>query len=533
MSINKKIIIIAAAGLTFGVSSCKKYLDVNSNPNVAKVPTVQTLLPAAELYVGSAVGMDLEVAGSFFAQYWTQSPGASQYHSYDQYSPGQDALTYAWTNLYTANEDFYQLYKLADSQKQTGYMAIALLMQAYTFQLTTDGWGDVPFTAALKGQYADGHLVNPKYDSQSVVYNGIIALIDSANVLLTKAGGSPGGDDLIYGGDMTKWQEFSNTLALRVYLRLSQINPTMAQAGIVALYSNPATSVFIGTQTGDDAVIKYGYSSANNNPLFAEEVGLQQYQNFVASNTCLDTLNGDNDPRLFLFYEPVSGTGSFTGLPQGLYNGIAYTGYSFPTVYVAGDAQNLGKTTLFNSGNAPVNFLTSWESYFLQAEVVARGWVASSSGFADDSLFYHGIMANYSYYNSQIADAYNSYFGVDTALTGHTSTYYADYMSGILGSGPGYWTVYPATGAIAQKIQFIITQKWLAMCGNQGFEAWTEWRRTGYPNWLTYSVSSIVGNNFPKRLLYPTSESTVNSSFPGLKPMTQKVWWDAPGSADH
>ena len=522
MSINKKIIIIAAAGLTLGVSSCKKYLDVNSNPNVAKVPTVATLLPAAELYVGSSVGMDLEVAGSFFAQYWTQSPGASQYHSYDQYSPGQDALTYAWTNLYKANENFYQLYKLADSSKKTGYMAIALLMQAYTFQLTTDGWGDVPFTAALKGQYADGHLVNPKYDSQLVVYNGIIALIDSANVLLAKAGGSPGSDDLIYAGDMNKWQEFSNTLALRTYLRLSEIAPATAQAGIAALYANPTTSAFIGASAGDDAFIAYGYSSGNNNPLFAEEVGLQQYQNFVASNTCLDSLISNNDPRLYIFYEPVSGSSSFAGLPQGLYNGIAYTGYSFPTVYVAGDAQNLGKTASYNSGNAPVNLLTSYESYFLQAEAVARGWAPATT--SDNDLFYNGIQASFNYYSGQLTDAYGA---------PATSTIYNDYITGALGSAPGYWTVYPATGTVAQKVQFIITQKWFAMCGNQGFEAWTEWRRTGYPNWLTYSVSSIVGNNFPKRLLYPTSESTVNSSFPGLKPMTQKVWWDAPGSADH
>ena len=395
-------------------------------------------------------------------------------------------------------------------------------MQAYTFQLITDGWGDVPFTQALKGQYADGHIVNPKYDSQATVYRGILAYIDTANVLLAKGGIAPGADDLIYGGDMTKWQEFSNTLALRIYMRMSEVNPTMAAAGIAALYANPTTATFIGSTAGDDAVIKYGYSSANNNPLFAEEVGLQQYQNFVASNSCLDTLESNSDPRLYLFYETVSGSSSFAGLPQGLYNGIPYTGYSFPTVYVAGDAQNLDKTTSFNSGNAPVNFITSYESLFLQAEAAARGWSGLAAGM-DDTLFYQGIQASFNYYSAQLNDVYG---------TPITTSIYNDYITGALGAGPGAWTFYPATGTVAQKVQAIIVQKWFAMCGNQGFEAWCEWRRTGYPNWFTYSVSSIVGNTFPKRLTYPSNESTVNSSFPGLRALTDKVWWDSdPG--DH
>ena len=84
MSISKKITILAALGAALGVSSCKKYLDVNTNPNGAQVATVSTLLPAAQLYLGTAQGVDLEIAGSFFAQYWTQSPGASQYHNLDQ-----------------------------------------------------------------------------------------------------------------------------------------------------------------------------------------------------------------------------------------------------------------------------------------------------------------------------------------------------------------------------------------------------------------------------------------------------------------
>jgi len=498
---NKKIRpgIVCLMLLTLGISSCKKYLNVNTNPNVSQTATVQTLLPAAQLILGSAVGVDLEINGSIWGQYWTQSPAASQYITVDDYSPTPDQFSWPWQDLYSSAENFYQLYNLADTQKKKQYKAISLLMKAYTFQLITDGWGDVPYKQALKGQYADGHVVNPKFDSQMVVYNGIIADIDSANALINPADAVlPGVDDLIYGGNMTKWQKFSNTLMLKILLRMAYINPTAAQAGITALYAT--APAFIGL--GDDAFVGYGYNSNNRNPFFAEEVGLFNVQNVIASSTCVDSMLSNNDPRINIFYEP-SGSGAYVGNPQGNHN-IAYTSgeFSIPSQYVAGDAQNGA------SANAPVNLLTSYESLFLQAEVAARGW-ANIGG--DSLLFAQAIKANFDYYTTQITSV--------LAITGDSA--YTAYMT-----GGGYWTSYPTRGSLASKLNFIITQKWFAMCGNQGFEAWTEWRRTGYPNFFTISKTSLIGSNFPERFTYPTIEQNSNASFPGLAPVTEKVWWD-------
>ena len=177
-----------------------------------------------------------------------------------------------------------------------------------------------------------------------------------------------------------------------------------------------------------------------------------------------------------------------------------------------------------------MNFITSYESLFLQAEAAARGWSGVAAG-TDATLFQQAIAANFNYYSGQF-----------TAITGSSgATQYTNYMA-----ANSYWTQYPTGGTTQQKVQYIITQKYFSMCGNQGFEAWTEWRRTGYPNWFVISVSSITGNPstynaatgvytpsyynsstpYPKRFYYPSSESTVNSSFPGLQPLTSKVWWD-------
>ena len=107
-------------------------------------------------------------------------------------------------------------------------------------------------------------------------------------------------------------------------------------------------------------------------------------------------------------------------------------------------------------------------------------------------------------------------------------TAYGIYVNGDVANSipPGYWAIYPTTGTVADKLRFIITQKWFSMCGNQGFEAWTEYRRTGYPDFLVHSPNSLIGSAFPKRFMYPTSESTRNSSFPGVQPVAAKVWWD-------
>ena len=498
---NKRIAIALLVCLVLGVSSCKKYLNVNTNPNVAQSATVQTLLPAAQLYVGAALGVDLEIDGSFWAQYWTQNPNASQYIPLDRYSIGQDGFTYPWSNLYSAAENFYQMGKLADSLKKKQYKAISLLMEAYTFQLITDAWGDVPFTNALKGQFADGHIVNPTYDSQAVVYRGILGFIDSANKLIDNTDATkPGSDDLIYQGQMGQWQKFSNTLKLRVLLRMSQINPILAQDSIAALF-NTAGTQFLGQ--GDDAQILYNSGSTNRNPLYGEEVGLNYTQNIVGSKSCIDSMNTNNDYRAYVFYEAAAASGTVAGITQGIVaNNITPSSYSIPSYNVGADANNSASAT------APVHFLTSYESYFLQAEAVARGWAVSS--VSDSSLFYQGILASFRYYSTDLNN--------EVGVVGDTAYYY--YVT-----GGGYWTAYPYTGTVAQKLRFIITQKYFAMCGNQGFEAWCELRRTGYPDWLPFPLNASP-KSFPKRFLYPTSESTVNSSFPGLQPLQSKMWWD-------
>lgn len=482
---------LALGTLAFG--SCKKYLDVNQNPNIANNPGIELVLPSAEVAIAHVLGNNFQVNGSFWSQYWTQSPLANQYKQYDQYAPSTDNYNRAWSTLYSgALADLNYVYNKAASSNNKQYMAVSQLLRAYTFQLITDAWGDVPYTQSLLGLPDNGGIVSPKYDAQSAIYDSLIKQVDQAIALIDpNAEIHPGADDVIYQGDMQKWAKFAYTLKLKMALRMSEINPVKSEALVDSIMNDPNHD-FIAA--GDDALVAFSTAGGSENPLYSEMVGYGKTQNIFASKTCVDSMNSNADPRVFVFYKPLS-TGTVVGNTQGDYNNsTSASGKSIGSAAVGAEAANT------ESAAAPVRFISSSESLLLQAEAAARGW---GTGGDDQTLFYDAIDASFENYG--ITDAAEI-------------SYYKDST---------YWGIYPAAGTTSDKIRHIVTQKWFSMCGNQGFEAWTEQRRTGYPDFLIQSVNSLIGAKKPARFLYPTEEINLNANFPGLKQVDVKVWWDA------
>lgn len=462
-------------------TSCKKFLDTNDNPNLPTQATIPLLLPAAEAAIGHAVGNPFQIYGSMWAQYWTQNPLSSQYRGVDQYNAQTTNFDRPWRMLYSdALQDLEEIKNLANGKAEFDqYKAIAILLRAYAFQVATDAFGDVPLTEAL-----DQENTNPAYTSQQVVYDSVFKLINEATALIdVDATVHPQADDLIFGGDMEQWLRFANTLKLRAYLRLSEVDAQKAAAGIATL--NGAEFL------EDDAEINYSTIGGNQNPLFSEILGLNRVQNLVASETVTKFMTQNRDPRARIFFDPyiAAGVDSIIGIPQGSYRTTTRV-VSFPSAAVGASARN------DQSSNAPVKFISATESYFLQAEAVVRGWL--TSGMTAQALYQQGIRASFAAYNAP---------GVDNYIATSPA---AQWPSGLV-----------------PQIRAIIIQKWLAMTGNQGFEAWTEWRRTDYPDFFTVSKATVLGDDrMPMRILYPSSEVTRNAKFPGVKLVYEKVWWD-------
>ncbi|WP_432709321.1 SusD/RagB family nutrient-binding outer membrane lipoprotein [Pedobacter sp.] len=479
----KKLFIFLAISAV-GLTGCKKYLDINESPNNPVTATPGLLLPTVEAAIGQLVGNNFQIFGNMWAQYWTQSPTSSQYRSLEQYSVTNSAFDTHWLITYRNALQNAQLIIDNNQPNSEQLKGIANILKAYTYQLATDAWGDIPLSEALKGS----QFSSPKYDSQQAVYDSIFNYIDLGLALLEVQNATSAGDqDLLFRGDVDQWRAFANTLKLRAYLRLSQVDPARAQAGVTALYATSPTFLT------EDAQISYTTTGGNENPLYSEFVGLGYTQNLVASATAVRQFYRNNDPRVLQLYEPIVTDGrpadTIAYIPQGSYRLNTTKLVSPPSALVAGNAADP------NSAVAPVKFISATESFFLQAEAGARGWAA---GADPANLFRQGITASF------------EAFGIPNQAAAYISTAPdAQYTSG------------------SDAIRLIITQKYYAMCGFQGFEAWTEWRRTGYPNFLVESAASTLGGGrLPLRFLYPNTEITTNQNFPGTVPIYVPVWWD-------
>lgn len=483
MNYKNKLLAVATGVVLLGATGCKKFLDVNQNPNAPVTATDNLILPSSQAAIAMAVGNNLQVFGSLYAQFWTQNPNSSQYKAIEQYNPEPASFDRVWGILYNdALEDI----KLLEQSHNPNYVAMALIEKAYSFQLLTDAFGDVPLKEALQGN----KILSPHYDSQKEVYDSIFAWTKRGIALASSTTANyAGSDDLLFGGGaagMAKWKQFGNTLLLRAYLRISNADAAKAEAGIRELYATNPT--FLTT----DAKLTYQNIGGNQNPLYAEGVGLGRTQNLVASNTAVNAMKANNDPRLKVLYTTNS-SGNVVGVPQGSYSTQPSVAPTYPAPITGG---RFASATGSIAATAPVKLISAAESYFLQAEAVARGWATGNV----DALFKAGIKASF--------DA-----------LGISATDYATYIA----SAPDAQLPLDKAG----QIKAIITQKYYAMVGFQGFEAWTEWRRTGFPDILVKSAASTLGSSeLPARLLYPETEITRNSNFPGVKLITDKVWWD-------
>lgn len=467
----KKLIILLSLGILF--NACDDVLDINTDPNNPATSTTRFTLPAGQVGMASRLGFDYNLLGSVLVQHWTQGPTASQYSFLETYTINNNSYTGAWSTMYATSLRDLEFIRTQSIEDGTpNITAVAMLMQAYGFQVLVDLYDQIPYFDALQGK--DG-VLQPEFNTAEEVYNDLIIKIDEALGLidLNQSAVRPGVEDLIYGGDMTKWIKFANTLKLKIYMRQSGVRQAVAQAGIQQMYANG--DEFIGV--GEDAMINFSTATQNENPLW-QNLNQTTFQNLVASETSEDYLNDMGDTRIDAFYDVAPNSGLFRGLTQGV-------GVTSGEQY--GDFSPLDPVNII-SNTAPVVFFSAHESLFLQAEAAARNFSSASAA---------------TLYNEAVTASFSS-FGLDASFYINTGG------------------VYEYDGTIEQ----IITQKWIALNGTQGFEAWSDWRRTGFPNLNPSATTTLPGGQFPLRLIFPSNESASNPNVPALQPLTAPVWWD-------
>lgn len=462
------------------LSSCSDFLDINQTPNNPTTVTPATLLPSG--LVGSAFtnANDLNRFASVIMSVTAGVNGSP--FTWDRYNTNGADFGNQWRfEIYGgALINYDKLIETAQTTNSNSYIGIAKIMKAYTYGLTTDVWGDIPYSQALKGD------VNPQpgLDTQEDIYLGnsgkgvqsLFDLVKEGLADLEKASTTkPGADDLVYGGTMDNWKKAGNTLLLKLALQISSVNPDRAKTIINEVLQG---NNYI-TTNAQNLAVKFGGQVGSQNPI-------QTYTNVssfrtdqMISTRFVTLLQGLNDPRLPAFV--TRPTGDYVTIDNGF----------------GGTAPVANNRSLFSSyvTGESVRLITNWQRAFILAEAALRLGTAGDA----QKLYEEGIKASMS--SAGISDA---------AIT----AYFA--------ANP---TVVTLSGSNEEKIKQIITQKYISLYGN-GLEQWNDWRRTGYPTLAPHQNAVGVDGTRPVRARYIDQEIARNPNFPNNILQNVRVWWD-------
>lgn len=368
-------------------------------------------------------------------------------------------------------------------------LAIIEIMTVYTFSILVETFGDVPYSEAL-----DLDKPLPKYDDALTIYKDLIVRLDAAIGNLDAGAASFDEADNMYEGDVAKWLKFANSYKLKMGIMLTDIQDASVQTIAKTAIESAAPNVF--TSNADNARLIYLKDAPNTNPVYSDLVASGRHD-FVPANTLVNIMNGLVDPRRE-FYFTLIDTSSVKGTEKLAYVGGKYGAANDYTAYshVADQIQEpTFEGLIFDYP----------EVEFLLAEAVEKGF--NVGGTAQE------------HYNAAIT-ASILYWG---GTTGQTDVAVAAIPAYLANPKVAYNS---APGDFKQKIGL---QEWIALY-NQGFEAWTTWRRLDYPL-LTAPEDALSG--VPVRYTYPIEEQTLNganyrsaSTAIGGDDVITKLFWD-------
>ena len=256
--------------------------------------------------------------------------------------------------------------------------ALANILWVLSFHRVTDYWGPIPyFSAGVPGK-------SVPYDPQDKIYDDFFKrLAAAAAVLKAKLTEKPYGDyDLMYAGDVNKWFKFTNTLRLRLALRISKVDPTRAKTEAEAAVADGTLT----TSPGDDAYVKRSETGQDYNGLSI----MSDWNEFRMSASMESVLKGYSDPRMPVYFLPAQRTGTYEGERNGLtstqltqsvnlHDANSHAGPRWASPSYGGLSSYL---------STPQNVMGTAEAYFLRAEGALLGW---NMGATAQTLYEAGI----------------------------------------------------------------------------------------------------------------------------------------------
>lgn len=552
---SKYITIITMACALFFASCSDEYMEnMNTDPSKAATIDPNAQLTTAQLQTYGDLSM-MEIYRNYHYAFTQQLMGCWNTTNYGgRHTLDNNEMSRIWTSFYTQSlkNIIDAQYRTAEDAEKVNINSVLRIYRVYLMSIITDTYGDAPFSEAGLG-FLEGKF-NPKYDKQEDIYNAFfLELEDAVNKIDPTKDKVTG--DLIYAGDVTKWQQLANSLRLRFAMRISNVNPTKAQTEFEnALAANGG----VITDASSDALIKYmtiafsfgqeAYSDYRGNSLSQLLFGNDPANNpSYLCSTFFNQLYNSGDPRTFkisrCYYDGLMSATSpdnriditqemiekgiaFSPRDPGAYSWEPWpTGYDSDicaelavnnpsvTATMAREVEPKLANNFLKSDNPGV-VMTSAEVKFLMAEATVKKWNVGSVSAED--LYKQGVRAAMDF----LTDNY-----------GCTATTDAEFDAFIQGRGTFGHTD-------NQKLEAINTQAWILHFTNPA-ECWANVRRSGYPKLKSpaeYGFGQYLtgGTEIPVRLCYPVLESSYNKKsyneaierMGGTDNWHSLLWWD-------
>lgn len=489
------------AALVMGAGCKKGTFDINApNPNALSPDVVppKYYMPAALsatsniMYTG---GNGFTYMGDLFNTwmgYWSASGGYTPSPIVVLYQLNSGVGNGNWDDAYFNLKNYQTMIDLSVANPNFGnYQGIAMIMKSFGFQRIVDLYNNAPYSEALSSDH-----FTPAYDNGADIYDSIVQNLDNAIAVIhtTQANltaEAPGKYDVMFQGNMTKWIQFANTLKLKILMNL-----TATSSGPAFIKSELAKVGSEGYITAN-ASVNPGYSTAANNqenPFYLDvafTIAGSPGTNAVywrANSYGIGFYQAHSDPRLGAFYQPNK-AGNFQGRKIGSV-ASAEGNDIISGVNGPGTAKSPAQSSII---------IGAFESYFLQAEAVQRGYITG-----DDAALYKSAVEASFVTLGLTASAADTYMAQADQTTNYVTS--------------------------TNKLKTLLTQAWAAYNSFDPLASFDNWRRTGFPSDLP--VSDYPGSqaaHIPYRLPYPTSETSYNSANVGKQGsvdyLSSKIFW--------
>lgn len=446
---------------------------------------------------------------------YQQSDSYGQNYWDDFYSPGGNGS--GPMAQYKAIESTYNESSEAEKASKTIFLQASKVVLIEQAAKMVDLWGDIPYSEA-GSLITSSTIVYPKYDEQKALYTQFIADLDAANTYFKTATTTAefAKYDILLSGNVSKWQRYANSLRLRLLMRISNSDEATAKNAIlmmlndatnyplvdgagVAAYSPKATDILLSPLTNNQSTLVDAFKE-----------GSWYATDYMLNKVMLPA----NDPRIPVVYDKGSRTVDGKLVQNKEFKAMPYNFTTNEQELNFGSYALVDSATYLQNLALPGILITSSEVNFLKAEAQERWGSTASAKTAYDLALKQSVSFYYYLNNLNTSgvktEAMPSADVIDAFVNTSTATY---------------------SGATQAKLASIYTQKWVHYGILQSTEAWSEYRRTGYPLLQFVTTGKLSGFDVPpNRLIYPAGEKNYNgknyAAVQAKDTRLTKIFWD-------